>query len=195
MMRTTWIGGAIVALTCAGVAAQTTQPPTPTERSSSSAQAVTFSGCLQRADASSGATGTTGTAAGGATAGAASGSDRFVLQNAQKASGSSSAGGATAGGTTAGGTTAGTTGASSSAGGSGTTYQLEGNASELRNHVGHQVEVTGRLDSSMSGSGSTAGATAGGTTAGGATAGASSSSGPKLRVESVKMVSSSCASR
>jgi len=68
----------------------------------------------------------------------------------------------------------------------GNKYQLEGSATELEKHVGHQIEVTGTIDRN---------ATAGGAAAG-AAGSASSRSGanPSLKVTSVKMVSSTCTS-
>jgi hypothetical protein len=102
-------------------------------------------------------------------------------------------------------------------------YMLDGRDSELKPHVGHRVEVTGTLDSSASGSGSgstaggstagtsstgsTSGTTGSGTTGSGTTASGSSGSGmtgsghgdmqmggARLRVTSVKMISSDCSS-
>jgi hypothetical protein len=94
-------------------------------------------------------------------------------------------------------------------------YVLMGQDSDLQKHVGHQIEVTGTVDNSMSGrtstsgaagstaggttagstaGGSTSGSTAGGTTAGGSTmaGGGSMSGGQHLRVSSVRMISASC---
>lgn len=62
----------------------------------------------------------------------------------------------------------------------GTSYQLQGDASTLAKHVGHEVEVTG----STSGSGS-ASAASGGTSAG---------SQQTLSVDKVKHISDSCKS-
>jgi hypothetical protein len=91
-------------------------------------------------------------------------------------------------------------------------YILEGKAGELRNHVNHQIEVTGRLDS-KSGSntqrgGTTAGSTASGTTTAStapgtttSTAGTSPSGVPgamdaqHLQVESVRMIAATCSAR
>lgn len=73
--------------------------------------------------------------------------------------------------------TAGTSGAPSS-------YRLDADDSKLSSHVGHKVEITGTLDKAMSGSTAPAGSTS--------TASASSSA-PKLKVDSVKMIAASCA--
>jgi hypothetical protein len=101
----------------------------------------------------------------------------------------------------------------------GSTYILEGRESELAQHNGHEVEVTGTLMSATSGSGSsTAGTTgstgasgapapgstsspgststpgASGTTASGTTApsGGSSMASQHLQVTSVRMIASTC---
>lgn len=87
----------------------------------------------------------------------------FVLANAKM-----TAGGAPGG-------AVGTTGTSA-------TYQLEGNNQMVSPHLNHQVEITGTVQTSS------ASATAAGRAAPGSTA-----AGPTLRVESVKMVSSTCA--
>jgi len=84
-------------------------------------------------------------------------------------------------------------------------YMLEGRDSELKNHVGHKVEVTGTLDSSTgSSSGSTSSSagttgTTSGTSSGTAGAGTSTGSssamngiGQHLRVTSVRMISADC---
>jgi hypothetical protein len=71
---------------------------------------------------------------------------------------------------------------------SGSTYALDGSASELKQHVNEQVEITGRLDSSASSTGSSS--TGGTATSGAGTAAASSAQ--RLHVDSVKTVASSC---
>jgi hypothetical protein len=64
---------------------------------------------------------------------------------------------------------------SSSSSASGAMYQLDARDSKLSPHVGHQVEVTGSLK-------------------GGFTSSPSGPDAPKLKVESVKMISTSCGS-
>jgi hypothetical protein len=64
---------------------------------------------------------------------------------------------------------------SSSSSASGAMYQLDARDSKLSPHVGHQVEVTGSLK-------------------GGFTSSPSGPEAPKLKVESVKMISTSCGS-
>jgi hypothetical protein len=95
------------------------------------------------------------------------------------------------------------------------TYMLEGQSKELRDHINQEVQVTGKLDSksgsgmTSSGGSSTTGTTAGGTTtgttstgttAGGTTSGSTTSgsagmNGPRLKVDSVRMIAASCSSR
>jgi hypothetical protein len=86
---------------------------------------------------------------------------------------------------------------------SGSTYILEG--SDLAQHSGHQVEVTGTLAAASSttggGAGSTTTAGAPGSTSSSAPGGASStgssasSSAQHIQVASVRMISSTCAAQ
>jgi hypothetical protein len=69
---------------------------------------------------------------------------------------------------------------------------LEGSSSDLRPHVGHEVEVRGKIESSSSGTSGTPSTGSTGSTAGTGTT--SSASGQRLRVESVKMVAATCSS-
>jgi hypothetical protein len=96
---------------------------------------------------------------------------------------------------------------------SGSAYMLEGSTSELGNHVGEQVEVTGHMEGSMasgsgaSGSGTTSsgsttglgGSTSGGTARAGSASGTgmsgsagSAAGGARLRVDSVRTIASTC---
>ena len=68
---------------------------------------------------------------------------------------------------------------------SGTTYQLTGNTSKLRKHVGHQVEITGTA--AASGGQSSAGRSETGAAGNGA-----NSQQQTLQVSSVKHLSTSC---
>ena len=106
----------------------------------------------------------TATSPGGAQPGAAAGStQQFVLANAKMASGAGVAGGAV-----------GTTGAAANR------YELDGDAKTLTSHVNQQVEITGMLEAPTPG-----------TTGAAGTAGAKTPS-PRLKVDSVKMVSATC---
>lgn len=173
MKKQAWTG-LIAATACTlaiGVSAQTTTPTTQQPTSTTAADRITVTGCLQRdsSSATAGATGTSGTTA------ASSSMAAYVL-NVTPA-----AGAGTTTGSTAGATTAGTSGAKASS------YRLDADDSKLSAHVGHKVEITGSLDKSSStapsGSTSTAGATS---------PSASSSMSPKLKVDSVRMIAASC---
>ena len=59
-------------------------------------------------------------------------------------------------------------------------YRLDADAAKLTPHVGHKVEITGTVDDMPSSATPPSGATA------------SSAAGPKLKVESVKMVAATC---
>lgn len=75
------------------------------------------------------------------------------------------------------------------------TFKLSGSDDELKDHVGHLVEVTGTPDESASAStgSSSTGDTASSSSGTGSTAGTSGSTASKsLKVESVRMVSATC---
>ncbi|MBS1818228.1 MAG: hypothetical protein JSU08_09885 [Acidobacteria bacterium] len=89
---------------------------------------------------------------------------------------------------------------------SGSTYILEGHETELAQHSGHEVEVTGTIAGSSGASGttgSTSGAGSAGTTSSGITAASGGSSSgsmgasgnQRIQVSSVRMVSTSCTNR
>jgi len=137
--------------------------PEQTSSSSKSNAPVTVTGCLQRATEPGGTAGTTGTSASRA------GETKFILTNA--APGSSS------------GSTTGTAGSSAAAMSS--QYRLDADDSKLSPHVGHKVEVTGTIDQASSSSGSTANPPS-------SAGSASSMSAPKLKVDSVRMIASTC---
>jgi len=140
------------------------QTPTSQTRSAQSAsRSVTVTGCLQRGTTS--ATGTTGTASSSRTASAGG----YLLMNATIGSSSSTSGSPSS--------------ASRATAGAGTPYRLDADESKLSPHAGHKVEVTGTIEESSSASSSSA--------AGSATSTAAMSS-PRLKVDSVKMVSSTC---
>ena len=142
-MKHSWILASAAAVTLSvGLAAQapnqtpptpqappTTQAPPATQRPETPSTAaqqnmLTMSGCVQAsgaanapaASATPGAVGTAGTAAG----------SQFTLTNARPGLGSAGAA---------------TTGTAAPA----ATYSLGGQTTQLKDHVGHQVEVTGRL--------------------------------------------------
>jgi hypothetical protein len=147
------------------------EPPSAQPRTPNT---VTISGCIQNAPTASAAAGAGAADRPGAGAGAAdkpgaaattrgTTGQSFVLANGRM----------TAGGTA--GAAVGTTGTTAS-------YQLEGNTEAVSQHLNHQVEITGTVQTS---SASPTGA--------GRAAPGSTSAAPTLRVESVKMVSATCA--
>jgi hypothetical protein len=189
MTKQVWMSACVaVAFAGVGLAAQTTAGQTgqSTRSGKGSANTVTVTGCLKSGEQSGTAGGTTsGTATSGSTSASRSGSARghFMLTNVQQ--GSSSTTGTT--GTPS--TTSGTSGTASS-------YMLEGRESELQKHVGHKVEITGTVESSKSGmSGSKTGSTTTGSESRESRESKESGSmgnAQRLRVQSVKMISSNC---
>jgi hypothetical protein len=200
-MKNVWIGSvAALALACTAALAAQTSTSSPASSTQSGQNTVTISGCLQPSGSMGGstATGTAGTTTAGTSSTAGAG-DRFMLTNAKMGSDTSSrtgtSGTTTAGTATAGTATAGTTTAGATAGtarSAGSSYMLDGNASELRRHVNHQVEITGRLSSMSGNTGSRATETTTAGTTAGATAGGAANAAQTLRVESVKMISANC---
>jgi hypothetical protein len=179
------------------------QPPSQPGRSggpgdkpttqSSQAGAITLTGCLQRAGGAAGSS-----ASGAAAQPEAAGGAAFILTDATMGSGSSSASGAagTSGSSASGAGAAGTSG-SAAAGRSGSTYALEGNASEFSSHVNKRVQVTGTMASGSSGAASGAGTPSSGAGSSGAGAsasgGASASAAQRIKVTAVKEVGGDCA--
>jgi len=178
-MKRNVVFGSIVAIAMSvGVAAQSgsSSPQTPPSSSSRSSQSVTVTGCLQSGSPS--ATGTSGTAAGGAAASAES----FILANAKVGAGDKAAAGAPSSTATPPSSTAGTSGAASA--GSASQYKLTGGSKDdLKKYANSQVEITGKLDSASSSGGAMGGASR------------SSDSGPTLHVDSVKQISPSCSAQ
>jgi hypothetical protein len=200
-MKTNVVMAFVSALLCAaGVQAQT--PSTGGQRAGAGRGPITVAGCLQSGDSSSTAGSTASTAD-------APGMSGFMLTNVRM-NGSATSPSTTS--ETRGGTTAGSS-AGRTAANMPSSLTLEGDAAQLRPHVGHQVEVTGTVAGGRgrNNTGSTAtGTTAGrgtGTTAtetSGGTATGESGNGRRmrgrggmrtLRVESVKMIASSCAEK
>jgi hypothetical protein len=141
-----------------------TPPAQPPSSAAASAGEMTLTGCLQK-----GAEG------------------NFTLTNVQADAKSGSGGGAAPTGT-AGATTPGAASSAAPAGAT-STWSLKG-GSDLANHVGHRIAVTGKAAAASAASGSTPGATTAppATT----TAGSSSSSMRTLEVASVKMIAATC---
>jgi hypothetical protein len=195
---------------CALAAQTPTDPQTDQSRQSGNRQGqVTVVGCLQSGDAAHGATGTSGTPTTGTTPTetAASGSrsaagGSFILTNAKMSTGASSGTGTTASGTTSGTTGSATSGTGTSGSATtspsssprsaamGTSYKLTG-GTNLAQHVGHQIEVTGTLSPSGATSGTTSGTTPPPTTGSAGSTGMSHAA-QTLNVASVRMISASC---
>jgi len=182
MDRNAWMAVAFVCAASAGVAAQSGAGAT----SAMADKTITVTGCVQNISSS-----------------APSGSTQkgFLLANATTASASTSSAAATPGSTpapsptqsgTAAGTPTGTSGsATASSPSMGTSYVLSGKDSELKDHVGHRVEVTGTVEaktSTTSTSTSTPTSTETSSTS-------TMTTNPKLTVTSVKMIASDCSTK
>jgi hypothetical protein len=185
MKRTVWMAAAIACATTLSVAAQT--PSTTTSRTMDKpADAITVTGCLQEGSRSStGATSTASTTSGS-----------YILANATMGSGSSSSTAGTTAGTTAAPTTAGTTGTTGTTTAGSTarpdaSYVLDGRESDLKNHVGHRIEVSGTLESADKAAASSPTAT---TTSGSASSRMDTSS-QRLKVSSVRMIAAECSAK
>jgi hypothetical protein len=147
---------AAMAVMSVGLAAQTPPPSSqsPTTPRSSDDKKITVTGCIQKAEPSATATGTSG---------AASASEaKFVLNNVSSGAGASA--------------TAGTAGSTRTA----PSYRLDAADSKLSPHVGHKVEISGTVEKE------------GGSTSTATSMPSSASAAPKLKVDTVKMISSSC---
>jgi len=82
---------------------------------------------------------------------------------------------------------------SSPASASAATYKLEGKTSDVRPHLNHQVEITGRLESHGGSPSTAASPTRSGNTSTRSGDDSRSSSGEQeLHVESVRMISATC---
>jgi hypothetical protein len=162
----------------AGVAAQappsSSQPPAtsqsaPTlQRAPAPDQAVSYTGCLQRGLAATSPA---------PNAVSTSGTGGFVLANATRST-------PTAGSATDQRDPVGTSGGAPTAG---VSYRLEGDETKLAPHVGHKVEISGSVNEHVVTSPNTD------TTSG--NTGRTSGNAPSLKVESVKMVASTCTAR
>ena len=138
MKRNVWI---VVSVATLAIACGNSTTKTAQQSSAANAAVpgnITVAGCLARADETSGSVGTAGSAnpssanppaAGTSASAPVPAVERFVLRQAQPA---------------------GTSSAPSAVGTSGTSYTLSGDSAELRGHAGQQVEVLGRLDSTVS---------------------------------------------
>lgn len=164
-MHTRLLSTTLAALTYTAVAAATPMsasqapapaPPSPSVKAiSADASVLTLTGCMQRrTPTSSGPVGTAGTV-GGNTPDAA-----FVLTNVMDVTAPAGAPAPDA------------------------TYRLEAEDGKLSPHVGHKVEITGKLDAAAGGATPSARSQIGESSA--------SAEAPRIKVDSVKMLASSC---
>lgn len=162
-------------------AAMAAGPHAQTSTTPSTASPVTVTGCVERASQTP-----SGTAATSSTASTAVPDTKFVLAKVTA------------------GNPAGTTSApSSTVSAAAAQYRLDADESKLAPHVGHKVEITGTVQeqgrspatTGTSGTTATGSPTTGAPTTGAPTTGSAIASGansPKLKVDSVKMISSTC---
>lgn len=156
-------------LCCAATAAAQDRTPSTTDKLG---QTVTMTGCVTRDDMSyaSGRLSTDGRAV---TSGGDA--DRFLLSDARQT---------TRGEAKATGTSGTATGNTDPVAVGGAHYLLVATSADLRPHLGHQVEVTGRIGAMDADKGSGPAATAG----------KSDAAVPRLTVENIKMISAACSS-
>lgn len=195
MKRTAYLAAACL---CAAINAGAQNPTTTTSSTADNKDGMlTVSGCLQGGPQSSASTSST-------TAGNTSNAMGHYMLMTSPASdstttagttGSSTAGSAAAGtaGTT-GGTTAGSTDASTARSNArmGASWMLDGRDSELKNHVGHRIEVTGTAVNNATRS-NTSDPTA--TTTSGSASTGMSDTARTLRVSSIKMIAADCSAK
>lgn len=163
MKKRIWTG------TCAAIAVGLTvgllaqeNPQTQQPSQSSSSSAKSITVTGCVQQAEKGATGTSGTP--GATASSSANEPKFLLTNAALS-------------TEASGAAAGTSGAAPSAASVASEYRLDGDDAKLSPHVGHKVEISGTVGKAPKATQAPA---------------ASAANAPKLKVDSVRMISSTC---
>jgi len=127
-MSHAWIAPAVAAFAMACSSSNSTKTAQQTGSSAAAGGNITVAGCLARADETPGSVGTGGsaTATPPASTTPPAPAERFVVRQAQPAGTNPSSAVGTAG--------------------SGSSYTLVGDATELRSHAGQQVEVLGRMD-------------------------------------------------
>lgn len=141
-----------------------TPPASQSSYANPNAKTITVTGCVERAEQSP--TGTSGTT--GAASSMGMGEPKFVLTNVEpSASG-----------------TAGTSGTSETPS-IASKYRLDADDAKLEDHVGHKVEITGTVTPPPSAGESSEAPPS-------SSSNAASAKAPKLKVDSVKMIASSC---
>lgn len=164
-MKTNWIMAALLCTAATAAAQDRTASPADDVR-----QMVTMTGCVTRDDMSyaSGRLSTDGRAV---TSGGDA--DRFNLSDARVT---------TSGQARATGTSGTTTGSTDPVAVGGARYLLVGKSADLRPHLGHQVEVTGRIGAMDQNKGSGPAATAN----------KNDAAVPQFTVDSIKMITATC---
>ena len=180
MKRTVSMAAAFVCAATIGALAQSPSTTTSSSATTTAADKITVSGCLQSAAARS----TTGNS----TTDAANGMADYILMTSPSSS-STTAGTTASTSTTA---TTGTSGTMNSSAHPGSSYMLDGRDSELKNHVGHRIEVTGTVENHGD---HAAGSTATSTTTSGSASSRMSNAAPTLKVSSVRMISADCSAK
>jgi hypothetical protein len=175
MNRNVWMAALIACATTAGAAAQSTT--TTSSKAADDKNMVTVTGCLHDGSGAAGASTTTASA---------TGSGEYILADAMIGRDSSTAGSTT--GTT--GTTGTTADRAMSA--SHTSYQLDGRDSELKNHIGHRIEVTGTVEANSKTGSSAATST---TTSGSASTRSMDHGDQRLKVSSIRMIAADCSAK
>jgi hypothetical protein len=170
MKRAAYLATAFLCATAISAMAQT--PTTTTATGSTTddkGDKITLSGCLQGGSQSSTTAASTSTAS--------SGIGSFVLMTSPQPSSTTTAG------------TTGTTGSDSTARAE-SPYVLEGHDSELRNHVGHRIEVTGTVENTAAPAPAPNPTS---TTTSGSASDRMSTATPTLKVSSIRMIAADCA--
>lgn len=153
-----------------------TPPASQSSSSYANAKTITVTGCVERAEQS--ATGTAGTTGIAGSTGVEE--PKFVLTNVTPSASETSASG-----------TAGTSGTSEAGRASiASKYRLDADDAKLQDHVGHKVEITGTVAPTSSAGASTSATEPPSSSS--SSSSASSEKPAKLKVDTVKMVSSTC---
>jgi hypothetical protein len=162
-----------VAIAAGCVVGTAAQSGTQAERTSENAKEMKVTGCVRDGSAIGGASASTSTA--GSTSESAK-ADSYVLTNATVGSSDTA-------------TTTGTSGSATGSSTTGTSYVLDGHESDLKKHLGHRIEITGTASAKSDA------ATKGSETPTPTTMSkGDGSTGPHLRVSSIRMIAADCSS-
>lgn len=175
MKRTLCMAAAFLCAAAIGASAQTPTTTTASTSTTTSSDKITVTGCLTGGSQSSSTTASTSTAS--------SHTGGYVLATAPMTGSDTTTG-------TSGSTTAGTTDSANMAHPN-VSYMLDGHDAELKNHVGHRIEVTGTVEHGMKHDMPPATST---TTSGSASDRMSTAS-ETLKVSSIRMISADCSAK